>query len=271
MTDVSVNAADVNGGPLVEVFADVHQLAIAAAEHVVHAAATAVFERGRFVIALSGGSTPKALFRLLAQPPLAARIAWEAVHVCWGDERCVAPDHADSNYHLAHEELLSRVPIPASNVHRMRGELEPAAAAIDYEARLRALLGEAPVAREGAPKLTAGHRFDLVLLGLGTDGHTASLFPGGQAVHERERWVVAEYVQKVQMWRLTITPPVINASAEALFLAAGTEKADVLRRLLNDAPDVSVLPAQVVAPTRGVVRWMVDADAASKLHETAPD
>ena len=154
----------------------------AATEHFVAQAAQAIAAHGRFVVALAGGSTPRATYSLLASSEFAAQVDWLRVHVLWGDERCVPPNHRDSNYRLAREALLNRVPIPNANVHRIRGELPPAQAAATYESELETTLG-------------ADGRFDLILLGLGTDGHTASLFPGTPALEERTRWVVENYVE----------------------------------------------------------------------------
>jgi 6-phosphogluconolactonase len=154
---------------------------------------------------------------------------------------------------MAEETLLSKVPIPAENIHRMRGELPPREAAEDYERELKAFFGS------DAPRL------DLVLLGMGDNGHTASLFPGLTAVHEQERWVVAEYVAEVGMWRITLTPAVLNLARVTLFLVAGANKADMLRRVLEEPYDPSALPAQVVRPLEGDVVWMVDAAAAARL------
>ncbi len=247
--------------PTVDIFDTAEALARAAAEHLVQVAATSIFERGRFLLALSGGSTPTQLFSLLAQPPYASRIAWEAVHICWVDERCVPPHDARSNFGSAHETLLRHVPIPASNVHRMRGEDPPEQAALDYEGILRTLLAEPG----GPPRAIATHRFDLVLLGIGTDGHTASLFPHDDVVYESERWVRATYAKAADMWRLTLTPPLLNAAADVLFLVTGDDKAEMLRRVLHDAPDPAALPAQVIAPTAGRLGWLIDSAAGRLL------
>ena len=223
----------------------------AAADRVVAAAASSIGARGRFTFALSGGSTPRALFELLASEAYRSRVDWARTDVCFGDERCVPPDDPQSNYRMAREALLEHVP---ARVHRMRGEDEPAAAASAYERELRELLGATP-------------RVDLVLLGMGDNGHTASLFPGLHAVEERERWVVAEYVAEVSMWRLTVTPVVLNASAEVLFLVAGADKAAMLHRVLEGPRDARALPAQVVAPQDGRLTWLVDAAAAAALEQ----
>jgi 6-phosphogluconolactonase len=167
----------------------------------------------------------------------------------------VPPDHVESNYRMARETLLDRVPVPAANVHRIHGEDDPATAAGVYESTLRALL-----------RTPAGARVDLVLLGLGEDGHTASLFPGSAAVHEQTRWVMAARAAATSMWRITLTPAVINAAAEILFLVSGGAKAGILRRVLEGPRRPQELPAQAIAPSNGQVRWCVDAAAAAELQ-----
>ncbi|MGH7655390.1 MAG: 6-phosphogluconolactonase [Gemmatimonadaceae bacterium] len=245
----------------VEVFPSAAELATAAAERFVGAASAAISANGTFLVALSGGSTPHALFALLASPAYSRRVEWPRVHLFWGDERCVPPDDESSNYRMARETLIDHVPLPPENVHRMRGEDPPAAAAERYEQELRAAFATPT----GAPRAEPRSRFDLVLLGLGTNGHTASLFPHLRAVHEHKRWVVAEDVEMLQMWRVTLTPDVINAAAEILFLVSGHEKAPVLRRVLRGPRMVDDLPAQAIAPADGRLLWLVDAPAASEL------
>lgn len=225
----------------------------ATADALVAAAAEAIAARGRFLLVLSGGSTPKALYELLATPAYASRIDWTRVAVFWGDERCVPPDDRSSNYRMAREALLDRVPISPEAIHRMRGEDPPEEAAAAYQAELGKVFGAGPP------------RFDMVLLGMGDNGHTASLFPHLTAVREKSRWVVAEYVGEVKMWRLTMTPPLLNSAARVLFLVVGADKADMLKRVLEGPPDVDALPAQAVAPRDGDLRWMVDQAAAAAL------
>lgn len=241
-------------------------LADVAAEHFVAAAGDAIQARGAFVVALSGGSTPRRTYERLAKEPLGSRVMWSRVQVLWGDERCVPPDQAESNYRMARETLLDHVPVPAANVHRIHGEDDPAAAAALYEATMRALL-ETPA---GPPRAAPGARIDLVLLGLGDDGHTASLFPGSAAAHEQSRWVMAEYAAAAAMWRVTLTPAVINAAAEVLFLVSGAAKAGVVRRVLEGPYRPQQLPAQAIAPSNGRVRWWVDAAAAAELGKGSP-
>ena len=246
----------------VEVLPTREALMEAAAARFVSAAGAAIRASGRFVVALAGGSTPKALYALLAGAPWAGRVDWSRVHVFWGDERCVPPDDPASNYRMAREALLAHVPVSEQNVHRIRGEDDPRLAAAAYERVLRETFAT-PV---GPPRHAPGARFDLVLLGMGDNGHTASLFPGGTAVRETERWVVAERVDAVGMWRVTLTPVVLNAAAEVAFLVSGAEKAPMLRRVLEGPHEPDALPAQVVAPDDGRLRWLVDAPAAARLE-----
>ena len=236
------------------VYPDAASLARAAAEHCVTLAAEAIAARGRFAVALSGGSTPCATYALLATEEFDARVDWSRVHVFWGDERCVPPDHPDSNYRMARQALLDKTSIPTENVHRIRGELPPDQAATAYQAELEAVLG-------------AGGRFDLISLGMGEDGHTASLFPGTAALHEQTRWVVAHYVGKLSVWRVTLTPVAINAAAHVTFLVSGAGKAERLREVLDGPHQPDVLPAQIVRPTDGRLLWLADAAAAVHVRE----
>lgn len=233
----------------------------AAADRIVAAASTAIGAGGRFVMALSGGSTPHALYTLLAGPTYRPRIDWTHVHLFFGDERCVPPEGAASNYHMARESMLAHVPIPAAQVHRMRGEDDPTAAAVAYEGELRTLF-DTPA---GPPATRPGARFDLVLLGMGDNGHTASIFPRSTAVREGTRWVVADQVDAVPASRVTLTPPIINAAAEVLFLVAGADKASMLKRVLEGPSEPDLLPAQSIVPRDGRLAWLVDAAAAAAL------
>jgi 6-phosphogluconolactonase len=233
-------------------------VAAAAADLFAAAAAEAVAARGVARIAVSGGTTPKTMFALLADrsAPYFARVPWEKLHLFWVDERCVPPADEDSNYRMTNEAMLSKVPLPAAQVHRMEGELEPEAAASRYEAELRAEFGaETPV-------------FDLVLLGMGDDGHTASLFPHTAALHELGRLVVANHVpQQKQSWRITLTWPVINRGREVAFLIEGAAKTDVLRDVLLGAYDPETHPSQLIRPASGKLTFLLDAVAAAKLPE----
>jgi 6-phosphogluconolactonase len=224
------------------------------------AAADAVARSGRFSVALAGGSTPKAVYSLLATDArLRTAVPWAETHVFWGDERCVPPDHGDSNYRMAREAMLSRVPVPPGQVHRVRGEEpDPAAAAAAYERELRTSFGT----DTGVP------RFDLVLLGLGPDGHTASLFPSTTALSERARLVVANRVEKLGAWRITLTFPVLNAARLVLFIVSGSDKAEAVRDVLQPRTDAPALPASLVRPVDGRLLWHLD-DAAARLIPSA--
>ena len=238
-------------------FADPQSLTEAAADQFVRTAGEAIAARGRFYVALSGGSTPRALYQLLAAKPRHDQVNWSRVFVFWGDERCVPPTDPESNYRMAREALLFHVPVPATQVFRMRGEMaDPAAAARLYEIDLRRAFALAP---HELP------RFDLFLLGMGPDGHTASLFPHTDALHVTDRLAVANRVEKLSTTRLTLTVPVINNAQLILFLVAGADKADPLAAVLDGPRRPDDLPAQLVAPTDGQVIWMVDNAAAAKL------
>ncbi len=232
------------------------QLMQAAADMVAQLAKQAIIKRGRFSLVLSGGSTPRALYQLLATSPYHDEIEWANVHVFWGDERCVPPDDAESNYRTARESLLDQVAIPPTNIHRICGELSPEDAAKDYAQTLMSFFGA------GIPQ------FDLVLLGMGDDGHTASLFPHTAALDETQEWVVANHVPQKDVWRITLTLPVINAARQVMFLVAGAPKAKRLREVLYGPRQPLDLPAQSVQPTNGNLLWLVDAAAASALPHT---
>lgn len=248
----------------VEVLPNAAALADAVAERFVIAAEHAIDESGRFVVALSGGSTPRRTYERLAREPVVSRIQWSLVHVVWGDERCVAPNDVESNYRMAREELLEHVPVPAANIHRIHGEDDPAAAAASYETVLRTLL-RTP---EGAPSSAPEQRIDLALLGLGDNGHTASIFPESAAASETIRWVMAESVDASPAWRITLTAPVLNAAAELLFIVSGKGKANILARILDGPRCPRELPAQLIAPSPGRLHWLVDAAAAAELAKS---
>ena len=243
----------------VRVVSDPDALARALADLIATKATAAIASRGQFTLALAGGNTPKAAYGLLAGEDFARRIDWSRVLLFWGDERCVPPDDPLSNYRMVREVLIERVPIPPANVHRIRGEVDPRDAAADYEALLRGLLGVDPTA--DAP----GQSVDLVLLGLGEDGHTASLFPNQRAARASRRWVVAEYVPAVTMWRVTLAPVVLNSAADVVFTVAGAGKARVLQQVLEGPYQPDRLPAQLVRPSRGGLTWLVDRAAAAQV------
>ncbi len=248
----------------VYILPDAAALAAAAAERVVAAAEQAIDAGRDFVVALSGGSTPRATYELVAREPFASRVDWSRVQVVWGDERCVPPSDAESNYRMARESLLDHVPIPAANVHRIHCEDDPVGAAASYETTLRTMFRTS----KGAPSTAPGQNIDLALLGLGDNGHTASIFPQSAVVDEQSRWVMADYVAAVSMWRVTLTSPILNAAAELLFLVSGGAKANVLKRVLEGPRNPRELPAQLIVPTRGRIQWLVDRAAAVEL-ETA--
>lgn len=232
------------------------EAAQSAASFVAALAQECVADHGRFTIALSGGSTPRQLYRVLASPPHAKEVAWDSWHVFWGDERCVPPDHEDSNYRMASEVLLDHVPIPPDHVHRMRGEIAPHKAADEYESVLR------EVFQTGLPS------FDLVLLGLGEDGHTASLFPGTDAMQEEHRLAQANWAPHLQAHRLTFTFRLINAARAVAFVATGESKARVLREVLEPEPGESARPAAMVRPTHGTLQWFLSEDATRLLKRS---
>ena len=241
------------------VLASEDELADVAAALVVEQAAEAIAARDRFLLCLSGGSTPRTLYSRLATDAWSSRLDWAKVHVAWGDERAVPPEDDASNYRMAREALLDHVPIPARQVHRIRGDVDPAMAAVGYEQILRGLLGEA----DGASAPIAG--FDLVLLGLGVDGHTASLFPGRPTVQEASRWVVADEIDPKGTWRITLTPLCLNAAASVVFLVAGTAKADAVRAAIEGPSTPDTAPSRAIRSRNGITHWLMDTGAASGL------
>ena len=247
--------------PKLLIFDDYESLSRLAAEYLIFYARSAMAERGIFTLTLSGGGTPQRLFELLAYPEYAEQISWPHTHLFWGDERCVPPDQDGSSYKQAYDAFLNKVPLPAENVHRVRGELTPEDAAEDYAKQLRDF-----VEKPGSAENRAGlwPLFDLVLLGMGNDGHTASLFPG--PITERERTaptlpVTAHYGDRPAN-RVSLTPLVFNAARNIFFLATGASKAETLKAVLDGPPDLERFPAQRIQPTEGEVTWFVDQEAA---------
>jgi 6-phosphogluconolactonase len=243
--------------PDITVAADAEALCRAAAGVFQRASADALAARGVFTVALSGGSTPRGLYSLLASDEaFRSAIAWDCGEFFWSDERHVPPDHPESNYRMAEEALLSRVPVKANRIHRVRAELpDPSVAAIAYEVDIRRTFdsyGEIP-------------HFDLILLGLGADGHTASLFPGTPALAERSRLVTANRVETLGVDRITMTYPLLNAARLVMFVAAGTEKAAAVKAVLRPDPGTPELPARLVQPGDGQVMWVLDGAAAGGL------
>jgi len=237
-------------------------LARRAADYFVEHAVQAVAARGVARIAISGGSTPKAAFATLGEQgeEWRLRMPWDKLDLWWVDERCVPPDNADSNYRMTREALLDHVPLKPEQIHRMVGELEPDDAAARYEADLRKSFGLS------APETP---RFDLVQLGIGPDGHTASLFPHTEALHVTDRLVTANYVEKLDMWRVTLTRPVINQGRQVFFLIAGADKAMILNEVWEGQRDPERLPSQFIAPVNGILTLLLDQAAAALLP--APD
>ncbi len=240
---------------------DAAALAQRAARHFVEQAEQAVAARGRARIAISGGSTPKAAFALLADPaqPWRARMPWDRLDLWWVDERCVPPDHADSNYRMTREALLDHVQLSPAQIHRMEGELDPEAAADRYESELRNSFR-----LEGAEVPC----FDLIALGMGPDGHTASLFPHTPALHEVMRLVTANHVAAKDAWRTTLTLPVINRARQVFFLVGGPDKTQILKEVLLGPRDPERLPSQLIQPAGGILTLILDRTAAALLPAT---
>jgi 6-phosphogluconolactonase len=245
-----------------DVVPDAQALARRGAEHLVELIEEAHDARGHVRLAISGGSTPKVMFRLLADPTQGFRqhIPWEALEFFWVDERMVPPDHPDSNYRMTREALLDLVPMRPEQIHRIEGELDPHQAADRYEFDLRRSFR-----LEGAE----APRFDILALGMGDDGHTASLFPHTEAIHEMGRLVVANHVPQKDTWRVTLTWPVINHAREVFFLIGGAEKSSVLHEVLLGPGDVERLPSQLIWPASGILTMILDQAAAAQLP--APD
>jgi 6-phosphogluconolactonase len=241
----------------VSVFDSPAALASAAADEFVDAWKSAIATSARFAVALSGGKTPRAMFEALAGRP----VDWAVVHFFWSDERCVPPDDVNSNFRMAREALLSKIAAPRANIHRMKGELEPRDGASDYNGDLQRFFAAQPP------------RFDLIFLGLGPDGHTASLFPQTRALDVADVSCVANRVSSgvASPWRLTLTYPVLNAARRIAFLVEGADKASIVKEVLEGPRDAQRLPAQGVAPGSGRLRWMLDQQAAAMLSDERRD
>ena len=235
-----------------EIVADEAALADAATERFISDASAAIRERGVFNVSLAGGSTPKAMYGRLAAEPLRAKVDWDAIRFYFGDERCVPPDHPDSNYGMARQYLFTPLGIPDDRVYRIRGEAEPQAAAAEYEDVLRRTLGSEPA-------------LDLVFLGMGPEGHTASLFPGTFQQFDAQHLVVTTFVEKLHANRVTLTPYAINAARAIVVVAGGESKADALAHVLSGAREPDVYPAQILSPRHGTLTWLVDRAAAGGL------
>ncbi|MDD2273993.1 MAG: 6-phosphogluconolactonase [Desulfuromonadaceae bacterium] len=240
---------------MIRIYPDAEALSFAAAELFTAEARQAVQARGRFTVVLAGGSTPRRTYEILAQDPFRELVPWEKTHIFWGDERCVPGDDPRNNALMARQELLDHVPIPPGQVHPMLCERSPQQAAVTYETLLRVFFPD------GQP------RFDLVLLGLGENGHTASLFPGTAVLDEQQRWVAEVSVAEEEIHRLTLTAAAINQAALVVFLVSGTSKAPMLRNVLKEAQNSHRIPARLIKPVDGGLLWLVDRDAACQLRQ----
>ena len=238
-----------------KIYENKQELAEAAARDFIEKANAAIDELGRFAVALAGGSTPEATYELLVTEKFVDEVDWSNVHVFFGDERSVPPDDDDSNYKMADDALLSHVTV--GSVHRMKGELLPDEAAMQYEEELREFFGSL-----GGPP-----EFDLIQLGIGEDGHTASLFPNTPALEVTDRWAAQNPVPKLETVRITLTLPVLNAAKAVSFLVAGEGKAEALKEILEGNADPRNYPAKFVQPA-GELNWMVDQDAAQMLEQS---
>jgi 6-phosphogluconolactonase len=243
-------------GTTIEILPDETALAAAAADHFVEIVESTLRYREIADIAVAGGSTPRAMNALLASTPRREAVAWPRVRFFFGDERTVPPDDPESNYRMTRETLFEPLNIPAAHIFRMHGEDEPAAAAAAYAQELLATLGERP-------------RFDLLYLGMGPDGHTASLFPGTLATVDDSKLAVANWVEKFSTWRITLTPHVINDATHVVITAGGASKADALHGVLDGPHVPDTYPIQLVAPVDGELHWLIDAPAAAKLSRPA--
>ncbi|MFN2498902.1 MAG: 6-phosphogluconolactonase [Pyrinomonadaceae bacterium] len=240
--------------PNLFVFGTTEQVALAAAERFVDYSIASIREHGSFAVALGGGSTPRRAYELFAESEYSDRVNWQLVHLFFGDERLVSPDSAESNYRMVNDSLISRVEIPPENVHRIIGESTPSESAELYEGELKRFFQNID-----------WPRFDLVLLGMGADGHTASLFRGSNALKEEEKWVVATTQPQTGKDRITLSLPVINHAARVTFVVTGNEKAATLARVLRNEQANEESPALRVRPVNGILEWLVDRAAASKL------
>lgn len=243
----------------IHVYPNKEKLVAATAEIVTDCIEQAIQQNGLCNMALSGGNTPGGVFSILASSPYRDRVDWSRLYLFWGDERMVPPEHQDSNFRMVRETLLDHVEIPSENVHRMRGEIAPEEAAAEYEELLHNhFKGSLPC-------------FDLILLGLGEDGHTASLFPETDAVEECEKHVVAVFVPKLSAWRVTLTLPVLNAARKVLFLVSGKSKSEMVQRIMSNKQPDKEIPATMVNPQNGELHWMLDSEAMVLINKNARD
>lgn len=233
---------------------DPQVVATALAEWITQTIEAALQKQHRFTWALTGGNSPKALYEMLAASPYKERIAWNRLHIFWGDERAVPFSDNRNNAKMTYEHLLSKVPVIPEQVHVMRTDIDPERSASEYEKVLHGYFG------------AEGTSFDLVLLGMGDDGHTLSLFPGTEVIHEKKAWVKAFYLEAQQMHRITLTAPVVNRASDVVFLAFGANKAKALYEVLEGDRNIDLCPSQVIQPASGKLHWFVDSAAAALLH-----
>jgi 6-phosphogluconolactonase len=238
---------------MIRIYNDPEKLSQAAAMLFFELAGRAISERGRFSVVLSGGETPRRLYEILATQPFRERICWDDIHVFWSDERCVPEDDPRNNARMARQALLDHVHLPADHIHPIRCDQSPQQAALSYEKELQGFFGSQPPI------------FDLVLLGLGENGHTASLFPHTPVLNEQKRWVAEVYIAELDMYRVTLTAPLINQANQVIFLVCGLEKASVLQYVLEGAYQPHELPAQLIRPNGAHPIWLVDKAASQKL------
>jgi len=240
---------------MIRICHDLEALSLAAAELFADEARQAVQARGRFIVALAGGSTPRRMYELLAREPFIKQVPWQSTHIFWGDERCVPADDPRNNALMARKTLLDYVPVPPGQIHPMTCNSSPLEAAAAYETLLRSIF-------------TSGClRFDLVLLGLGENGHTASLFPCTSVLEEQQRWVGEVFVAEEGLHRLTLTAAAINQAALVVFMVSGADKAPILRKVVQEAQNPCSIPAKLIKPVDGGLQWLVDCDAARLLRQ----
>ncbi|MFQ5823126.1 MAG: 6-phosphogluconolactonase [bacterium] len=238
----------------IQIFATKSELVSAVTEEIINTIEQNSQEKGICNIALAGGNTPREVYALLAVHHK-SRVDWNRVHLFWGDERTVPQDHPDSNFSMVQQALLAHIAIPERNVHRIRGEMAPREAAAEYTAFLSKHFQEMPP------------HFDLILLGVGEEGHTASLFPGTNALEELNQPVMAVFVPKLNTWRVTLTLPVLNAAREVVFLVAGSSKSNIVKRVMRVEQPTKALPASLVHPEKGTLHWMLDSEAAKLIQK----
>ena len=239
-----------------EIAKDQLSLAEIAVDKIIALTVDSIHRQGQFTIALAGGSTPRGIYTLLATLPNRSKIDWKRVYIFWGDERNVPPENTNSNYQMAKQTLLDHVAIPTKNIYRIKGELDANIAALQYEENMRSFF---LVPNDDFPS------FDLILLGLGDDGHTASLFPETMALNEKARWVVENFVPKLNEWRITFSIPLINSATNIIIVVSGEQKAHIINDILGENNQSSKLPIESIRPNDGKVLWLVDQAAASKL------